>query len=73
MLAATGIVAALGVAELARGRKVVAEEQRRLPPAEVAPLAAGDPIDGLISMDDVASHNSPESGLWVVINGEVYE
>lgn len=71
LVGGAGLVAVLGLSQLARRPKIEAEAQRRLPPAEVSPVAAG--VDGFISMDEVADHNSPEKGLWVVIKGEVYE
>ncbi|CAO1637087.1 unnamed protein product [Parajaminaea phylloscopi] len=43
------------------------------PPSRVTPVAAGDPKDKLISMAEVASHDSLEKGVWVVIQGEVYD
>lgn len=42
-------------------------------PPLVSPSAAGDPSSKLISMEDVSRHDSLETGIWVVINGEVYD
>lgn len=42
-------------------------------PKDVRPIAAGDPEGKLISMDEVEEHDSLEKGIWVIIQGEVYE
>jgi len=47
--------------------------KKRLPPTEVKPVAAGDPQGKLISMDQVSQHDSINKGIWVVIQGEVYD
>lgn len=47
--------------------------QKAEPPKNVTPVASGDPAGKLISMEEVEKHNSIENGLWVVIQGEVYE
>ncbi|CAO1637673.1 unnamed protein product [Sympodiomycopsis kandeliae] len=39
----------------------------------VSPSAAGDPGGKLIPMSEVEAHNSLSAGIWVVINGQVYD
>lgn len=48
-------------------------EGAKHPPDEVRPIAAGDPEAKLISMEEVEKHNSIENGIWIVIQGEIYE
>lgn len=50
-----------------------AEDGSGLPPNKVAPEAAKDPQGKLISMDEVSQHDSPQKGIWVAIEGEVYD
>ncbi|EST09753.1 Cytochrome b5-like heme/steroid binding domain protein [Kalmanozyma brasiliensis GHG001] len=75
-----GLVAGLvGLALLASSipNGSVHSEQARSPPSTVAPAAASDPDNKLISMSTVAQYNKLPSeggqGLWVVIKGEVYD
>jgi len=49
------------------------DSKSREPPSVVTPEAAADPKHELISMKEVEKHNSLETGLWVVIQGQVYE
>lgn len=42
-------------------------------PRNVTPVAAGNTQGKLISMEEVQKHDNVENGLWVVIQGEVYE
>ncbi len=50
-----------------------ASTESKYPPVEVRPIAAGETTNGMISMDEVEKHNSLEHGIWVTINGNVYE
>lgn len=60
-------------AHLMAGSTVVAEAKQIRPPDEIALLAAGDPEGNFISMEEVAKHDSLDKGIWVVIQGQVYE
>lgn len=50
-----------------------ADEKKHLPPKVVAPVAAKDPQGKLISMEEVSQHNSLQKGIWVAIEGQVYD
>lgn len=63
----------LGWASSSVARPLQSEEAKKFPPDQVAPVAAKDSQSKMISMKEVGQHNSLQKGIWVAIQGEIYD